>query len=462
MTHAHEEDENMLGATTKPTEGMLDALKPCPFCGCHDVSPNDNGHEEWFECDWCHATSGFDEDPAFEAEPRSFHWNRRATLTKSSPVEAVAVKGLEWRVFCSKSGNCEAETSFGLYIIQNEEGLWVLYLLDDDAGLGGKHKTIEAAQATAQADYEARIRSCLAPPLSNPEAPAVPVDETLQARVQPWLMSCFGREISMDRVERGDRLLEEVFELLQSCGYDPARVLALRDYVWGRDAGEPSQEAGGVMITLAGYCLAHDLNMHEAGEAELARIWTKVDKIRAKQAAKPVGSALPVAALVATPPAPTSAVDGEVVKAIEPFALLVEQQDASDLAFLKKNGGDESDMSHYSPDGAKVHSSGEMRHALYLTKGDFRKLAKVYRALSNAQAVPAATDGAVDLAVRRKFELWFFRDIFDEHRLALFSIFGMPADEIGKTHGIQRIALKRVLRALAGNPSLPSGGETGR
>lgn len=127
--------------------------------------------------------------------------------------------------------------------------------------------------------------------------------ETLQDRVHPWMMACFGPEISADKLERGDRLLEEVFELLQSGNYPRERIRALEDYTYSRDKGEPSQEVGGVMITLAAYCLAHGLNMHEAGEAELARIWTKVDKIRAKQAAKPTGSALPVAV-----PAPSAQV----------------------------------------------------------------------------------------------------------------------------------------------------------
>jgi len=116
---------------------------------------------------------------------------------------------------------------------------------------------------------------------------------TLQQRVSPWLLACFGAEISADRLERGDRLLEEVFELLQSGGYPQDRIQSLRDYVWSREVGDPAQEVGGVMITLAAYCLAHGLDMREAGETELARIWTKVDKIRAKQAAKPTGSALP-------------------------------------------------------------------------------------------------------------------------------------------------------------------------
>ena len=115
---------------------------------------------------------------------------------------------------------------------------------------------------------------------------------TLQQRVTPWLLACFGAEISADRLERGDRLLEEVFELLQSGGYPQDRIQPLRDYVWSREVGEPSQEVGGVMITLAAYCLAHGLDMHEASETELARIWTKIDKIRAKQAAKPTGCGL--------------------------------------------------------------------------------------------------------------------------------------------------------------------------
>jgi len=121
-----------------------------------------------------------------------------------------------------------------------------------------------------------------------------------QERVAPWMQECFGPEISADRLERGDRFLEEALELLQSGGYTPERARALIEYVWARPVGDPAQEVGGVMVTLAAYCLAHDLDMHEAAEIELSRVWTKVDKIRAKQAAKPRGSALPVALEPAT------------------------------------------------------------------------------------------------------------------------------------------------------------------
>ena len=88
-----------------------------------------------------------------------------------------------------------------------------------------------------------------------------------------------------------------MLELLQSGGYPRERISALTDYVFGRPVGEPVQETGGVMVTLAARCLAYEIDMHAAGETELARISSPetVLKIRAKQAAKPTGSALPVA-----------------------------------------------------------------------------------------------------------------------------------------------------------------------
>lgn len=110
----------------------------------------------------------------------------------------------------------------------------------------------------------------------------------LQARVAPWMQECFGPVISADRLERCDRFLEEALELVQAVGYGPDRARALIEYTFGRPAGEPSQEVGGVMITLAAFCLAHGLDMHEAGETELERISAPavITKIRAKQAAK--------------------------------------------------------------------------------------------------------------------------------------------------------------------------------
>ncbi len=114
-----------------------------------------------------------------------------------------------------------------------------------------------------------------------------------QQRVQPWLMECFGPTIAGDREERNHRFLEEALELVQSCDCSASEAHQLVDYVFGRPVGEPAQEVGGVMVTLAALCLANGLDMHAAGETELARIWTKVEAIRAKQAAKPKHSPLP-------------------------------------------------------------------------------------------------------------------------------------------------------------------------
>lgn len=118
---------------------------------------------------------------------------------------------------------------------------------------------------------------------------------SFQARVLPWMLECFGVEISADRAERNHRFLEEALELVQACGCTASEAHQLVDYTFGRPAGEPTQEVGGVMLTLAALCLANSLDMHEDGEIELRRVWKRVEQIRAKQAAKPKHSPLPIA-----------------------------------------------------------------------------------------------------------------------------------------------------------------------
>jgi hypothetical protein len=118
-------------------------------------------------------------------------------------------------------------------------------------------------------------------------------ETSFQNRVKPWMMEAFSMEICRDIQERCHRFIEESLELVQACGTDRSEVQQLVEYVYGRPVGEKIQEIGGVMVTLAALCLAEDLNMHEAGEIELARIWNYIDKIRAKQAAKPKHSPLP-------------------------------------------------------------------------------------------------------------------------------------------------------------------------
>jgi hypothetical protein len=141
---------------------------------------------------------------------------------------------------------------------------------------------------------------------------AIVARESLQSRVQPWMIECFGAEIAGDKLERGDRFLEESLELLQSGDYPQERVAALVEYVYGRPKGEPSQEVGGVRVTLSAYCLAFDIDEDAAAETELARILRPeiIAKIRLKHASKKVGSALPMCT-PPTPAAPAAQKDGQ-------------------------------------------------------------------------------------------------------------------------------------------------------
>jgi hypothetical protein len=122
---------------------------------------------------------------------------------------------------------------------------------------------------------------------------APPASEDYQDRVRPWLHECFGPEVAGNKAERNHRFMEEALELVQSLGCTREDVLKLVDYVFGRPVGDPPQEVGGVMVTLAGLCLAQGMNMHQAGDDELARVWTVMDRIRAKNAAKPRSGPLP-------------------------------------------------------------------------------------------------------------------------------------------------------------------------
>lgn len=118
-------------------------------------------------------------------------------------------------------------------------------------------------------------------------------DYSFQRQVQAWMLACFGEKIAADPLERNHRFLEESLELVQACGCTKSEALQLVDYVFDRPVGEKEQEVGGVMVTLAALCSAQKLSMQLAGDVELARIWSKMESIRAKQAAKPKHSPLP-------------------------------------------------------------------------------------------------------------------------------------------------------------------------
>ncbi|WP_203234511.1 hypothetical protein [Sphingomonas solaris] len=169
--------------------------------------------------------------------------------------------------------------------------------------------------------HHARAKASLA------DIHAKPTAEPFQQRVQPWLMACFGEMIAGDREERNHRFLEEALELVQACGCTASEAHQLVDYVFGRPIGQPGQEVGGVMVTLAALCLAHNLDMHGEAETELARIWTKVAQIRAKQAAKPKYSPLPEATL----PAPSASISEAATVLVQPAGVAASDLDAGKI-----------------------------------------------------------------------------------------------------------------------------------
>lgn len=108
----------------------------------------------------------------------------------------------------------------------------------------------------------------------------------LQQLVSRWMHACFSENIIYDKVERNYRFLEEALELVQSLGLTKNEAHALVDYVYGRPTGKAYQETGGVLITLAALGNANAIQLGEAAETELRRVWDKIDAIREKHATK--------------------------------------------------------------------------------------------------------------------------------------------------------------------------------
>lgn len=116
---------------------------------------------------------------------------------------------------------------------------------------------------------------------------------TFQERVHYWLEAAFGVEASKDKMERVHRFIEEGLELAQSLGCTREDAHKLVEYVFDRPVGEPLQELGGTMTTIAALSAIHGFDMESAAEHELGRMWILIEKIRAKQKAKPKFSPLP-------------------------------------------------------------------------------------------------------------------------------------------------------------------------
>lgn len=147
------------------------------------------------------------------------------------------------------------------------------------------HKAIHAQQtrhsdalmAAEEAGYARGLRD---------QTLALKTEESYQSRVRDWVVACFGVTIADNKELRHLRFVEEALELGQSTGMTKEQALKVVDYVFNRPVGEPNQEVGGVMVTLAALCYANGLDMEACAEVELAKVWQRMPEIRAKQALK--------------------------------------------------------------------------------------------------------------------------------------------------------------------------------
>lgn len=110
---------------------------------------------------------------------------------------------------------------------------------------------------------------------------------SFQARCMKWILAWLNTNLIWNKQEWNQKFLEESLELVQSLDMDKETAHKLVDYVFGRPKGEPKQELGGVMNTLAILAETNNMSMWADGEDELVRCWNNIDKIREKQKVKP-------------------------------------------------------------------------------------------------------------------------------------------------------------------------------
>lgn len=87
-----------------------------------------------------------------------------------------------------------------------------------------------------------------------------------------WAMRCFGKAHVYDDKVRSLRVVEEAIELCQSVGVVQEDILLVSDLVYQRKPGKPSQEIGGLMMTIMVFCERNGIDAEEAGVTELRRV----------------------------------------------------------------------------------------------------------------------------------------------------------------------------------------------
>lgn len=118
-------------------------------------------------------------------------------------------------------------------------------------------------------------------------------ESEFQTRVARWVSECLGDAALYNQDKRACCLFEEVCELMQAAGLPTSHCIMLLDYVYNRPVGVINQEVGGVMVAMAAFCQAFNVDIGRCAEDELVRVHQRMDEIRQKDANKPANSPLP-------------------------------------------------------------------------------------------------------------------------------------------------------------------------
>jgi hypothetical protein len=92
-----------------------------------------------------------------------------------------------------------------------------------------------------------------------------------QRVVVKWATETFGPN-AMTPAERAMRVLEEAVELAQAEGVSHEGALAVADYVYKKQPGDPAQEVGGLSVCLLAHCAVRGLSADEEEAREVARV----------------------------------------------------------------------------------------------------------------------------------------------------------------------------------------------
>lgn len=94
----------------------------------------------------------------------------------------------------------------------------------------------------------------------------------VQERTAEWVEDFSGIACLMDKEERTWRLVEETFEYAQTQGVSREMLDKIRDHVYSRPVGEPTQELAGIGVCLLAAAESQSTDLESLLDAELTRV----------------------------------------------------------------------------------------------------------------------------------------------------------------------------------------------